>query len=95
MEIKHPEVSVKLAGEDGKAFSIIGRTSQAMRRQGLDAEVIQAYQAEATSGDYDDLLRTTMQWVSCDEDPDDVDHSSIRPDNAADFSTNIPPRTID
>ena len=66
MEIKHPEVYVKLAGEDGNAFSIIGRTSQAMRRQGLDAAVIKAYQSEATSGDYDKLLRTTMLWVSCD-----------------------------
>ena len=45
MEIKHPEVYVKLAGEDGNAFSIIGRTSQAMRRQGLDAAVIKAYQS--------------------------------------------------
>ena len=66
MEIKHPEVSVKLAGEDGNAFSIIGRTSQAMRRQGLDAAAIKAYQTEATSSDYDHLLRTTMLWVSCD-----------------------------
>ena len=65
MEIKHPGVYVRLAGEDGNAFSILARTSKAMRRAGVSREEIADFQEEATSGDYDALLRTTMRWVTC------------------------------
>jgi hypothetical protein len=56
-------VVVKLVGEDGNAFSIMGRVSGAMRRAGVDKETIDAYLNEATSGDYDHLLQVTMQYV--------------------------------
>ena len=64
MEVKYPEVEVQLAGEDGNAFAILGRVSKALRRGGVSREDITTYQAEATAGDYDHLLRTTMRWVS-------------------------------
>lgn len=70
---KYPEVNVKLVGEDGNAFSIIGRTVKALRQGGVSAEEIKAYQAEATSGDYNNLLSTTMKWVSCDAHGEDED----------------------
>lgn len=63
--------SVKLVGEDGNAFSILGRTMQAMRRHGWPKELIDQYTAEATSGDYNHLLATTLEYV--DEDEDDVE----------------------
>lgn len=59
---KHP-VKVQLTGDDGNGFMIVGRVSQAMRRAGVSAEEIKEYQTEATSGDYDHLLQTTMDWV--------------------------------
>lgn len=64
MEVKYPEVkTVKLVGEDGNAFAILGRVMKAMKSAGLSKEVQNAYYKEATSGDYDHLLQTTMKWV--------------------------------
>jgi hypothetical protein len=63
---KFPEVSVKLVGEDGNAFAILGRVQKAMRRAGVEKSDIDAYLKEATSGDYNHLLVTTMNTVSCD-----------------------------
>lgn len=60
---KH-DITVKLIGEDGNAFSIMGAVTKAMREADLPAEEISAYRAEAMAGDYDALLRTTMQWVN-------------------------------
>ncbi len=56
-------VSVKLTGEDGNAFAILGKVSQALRRAGVSKEDREAFRQEATSGDYDNLLATAMRWV--------------------------------
>lgn len=66
MDIKYPEVNVPLVGEDGNAFAILGRVQKALRRAGVPKEELDAYFAEATSGDYDHLLRVTMDWVEVD-----------------------------
>jgi hypothetical protein len=60
---KHPNIIINLIGEDGNAFSILGRVSRAMKRAGIYAEYPDFY-AEATSGDYDHLLRTVMEWFT-------------------------------
>lgn len=57
------DVKVKLVGEDGNAFAIMGRVKQAMRRAGVAKEVIDQYIADATSGDYYHLLAVTMEYV--------------------------------
>jgi len=79
---RYPEVQVRLVGEDGNAFAIIARVSSALRGHGCDRETIGKFRSEAMSGDYDNLLRTCMQWVSCDTDADDQsdddDNSSRR-----------------
>ena len=54
---------VKLTESDGNAFSVIGKTMKALRGEGYSAEQIEQYRKEATSGDYDNLLRVTMKWV--------------------------------
>jgi len=56
-------VKVKLVGEDGNAFSILGRVSAAMRRAGVERKIIQEYQNKATSGDYNNLLMVTLEYV--------------------------------
>jgi hypothetical protein len=56
-------ITVKLIGEDGNAYNILGRVKQAMRRAKVDPAVIAEYMAEATKGDYDHLLLTTMAYV--------------------------------
>lgn len=64
-EVKYPHVIVKLSGTDGNAFAIMGKVKQALR-QGAKAkpEEIQQYLDESMSGDYDNLLRTAMKWVT-------------------------------
>ena len=61
------EARMNLVGEDGNAFSILGRAQQAMRRAKVDKEIIDEYMKEAQSGDYDHLLVTTMNYLICDE----------------------------
>lgn len=63
-EIRHPDIEVRLIGEDGNAFAILGNANRAMRRAGLPAEERAAFQAEATKGDYDHLLATVMNWFT-------------------------------
>jgi Domain of unknown function (DUF4314) len=60
---RYPDIQVQLSGGDGNAFAILGRTAGALRAAGVPQEEIDAYFAEATSGDYDHLLHTTMAWV--------------------------------
>lgn len=57
------DVTVKLLGEDGNAFNIMGRVAKAMRSAGVDPKIIEAYRAEAMSGDYNNLLRVTTKYV--------------------------------
>ena len=66
MTPKYPQVKVQLVGKDGYAYFILGRIGRAMRAAGLSKEVRDQFRKEATSGDYDHLLRTCMEWVDCD-----------------------------
>lgn len=63
MKVLYPEISVKLIGEDGNAFAILGRTRQAMREFGVPSDVVDEYVKQATAGDYGNLLRVTCAWV--------------------------------
>lgn len=63
MDVKFPEITVPLSGEDGNAFSIIGRTIKAMRQGGVSGEDITVFRAEALSDDYDHVLQTVMKIV--------------------------------
>ena len=53
--------ALTLLGDDGNAFSILGKARRALLLAGRDDEW-GAFQAEATSGDYDHLLATVMDW---------------------------------
>lgn len=72
---KYPQVKVKLVGEDGNAFAILGRVTKALRKGGVSREEADAFLHEAMSGDYDHLLGTVMDWVDVDE-PDDEDENT-------------------
>ena len=64
MEIRYPNVTVQLTGEDGNAFSIMGRVGKSLKRAGVSAEEVAKFYKEAQSGDYDHLLQTCMKWVN-------------------------------
>ena len=66
MNIKFPDVHVKLVGNDGNAFAILGNCQRQARRAGVPKTDIDAFLAEATSGDYDHLLQTCMTYFDCD-----------------------------
>ena len=55
-------ITVKLVGEDGNAFMILGKVSGALKRAGYREEA-ETYMKEAMSGDYNHLLQTTMEYV--------------------------------
>ena len=63
MSPKYPNIKVKLAGKDGNAFAILGRVRTAMNKANVPPDEMRAFMDEATSGDYDHLLRTCMKWV--------------------------------
>ncbi|MED7899877.1 hypothetical protein VWO28_09290, partial [Campylobacter coli] len=59
-------VYVKLVGEDGNAFSILARVSNALKKAGVSKEEISQFQKEAMSNDYNHLLNVVQYWVNAD-----------------------------
>lgn len=55
-------IEVKLVNEDGNAFLIFGKVLKALKKAGR-ADLAKTYMKEAMSGDYDNLLRVTMEYV--------------------------------
>lgn len=64
MTPKFPNVSVDFSGQDGNAFMVMGAVTKAMRRAGCSEHDVSEYRKAATSGDYDNLLRVTMETVN-------------------------------
>ncbi|EAI4194435.1 hypothetical protein AV778_03800 [Campylobacter coli] len=62
--MKYPNVYVKLVGEDGNAFSILARVSNALKKVGVSKEEISQFQKEAMSSDYNHLLNVVQDWVN-------------------------------
>jgi hypothetical protein len=65
--------ALKLVGEDGNAFSILGRAIRAAKKAGWTPAQIKEYQDKATAGDYNHLLATTMDFFDCDPGDDERD----------------------
>jgi hypothetical protein len=59
---ERPRPKCKLVGEDGNAFAIMGRTVKALRKAD-QSDLVSEYHERATSGDYDNLLQVTMEYV--------------------------------
>lgn len=60
---KFPHVHVRLTGTNGNAFAVLGKALRALKDASVSREEIDAYQSDATSGDYDHLLLVTMRTV--------------------------------
>ena len=65
MKMKAPRLrpEVKLIGENGNAFAVLGKVAKALRSAGADKEYIDEYLNKATAGDYDHLLGVTMEYI--------------------------------
>lgn len=64
MTPKYPDITVQLSGNDGNAFAIMGAVRRALSRASVGADEIAEYVKQSTSGDYDNLLRVAMSWVT-------------------------------
>jgi hypothetical protein len=53
--------TVKLTGVDGNAYNILGIVIRALKDAGQD-DLVEKFTEEATSGDYDHLLRTCFEY---------------------------------
>jgi hypothetical protein len=62
--VKYPEIEVQLTGNDGNAFAIMASVRKALRRAKVSADEIDEYVKQSMSGDYDNLLRVAMSWVT-------------------------------
>ncbi len=65
MVIKYPEVHVRLVGQDGNAFNILGLCRRAAKKARVPDADITAFFNEASAGDYDHLLATCQKWFDC------------------------------
>lgn len=63
-EPKYPDIEVTLSGRDGNAFAVLGAVQRGLRNGGIDQAEVERFYAEATAGDYDNLLRVCMAWVT-------------------------------
>ena len=70
-DIKYPEVQFQITDADPNAFGIMGLAQKAARKAGLTKDQIEEYIEEATSGDYNNVISTTMKYfVTCGGDDD-------------------------
>jgi hypothetical protein len=60
---KYPKIKVRLTGNDGNAFAVMGKVKTALRKAKVPNEEIDLYLKESMSGDYNNLLATAMNWV--------------------------------
>lgn len=60
---KYPDIKVKLIGNDGNAFAILGEVQKQFRNHNIPKEEWTLFFDEAASGDYDNLLATVQKWV--------------------------------
>ena len=51
-----------LVGQDGNAYSLMGYTGRALRKEGL-GDLVKEMQTKATSGDYDNLVAVCDEYV--------------------------------
>lgn len=61
---KYENIKIKLTGEDGNAFGILGKVTKALRDNGVHEDEVLTYRDNAMSGDYNHFLQTTMKLVS-------------------------------
>jgi len=64
MDVKYPNVCVRLSGIDGNAFNVIGKVAAALR-QSVDGATASQFSADAYNcGSYDEVLRLAMSTVT-------------------------------
>lgn len=60
--MERPEL--KLIGQDGNAFMVLGLAQRAAKKAGWTKEEIEKFMDEARSGNYDHLLQTCTNYFN-------------------------------
>ncbi|MBB76544.1 MAG: hypothetical protein CMJ75_18725 [Planctomycetaceae bacterium] len=63
LDLKYPDVRIGIVGKSGNAFAILGSVDRGLKSAGVSQQERDIYKADATDGDYDHLLATTMKYV--------------------------------
>lgn len=58
------DIEVQLSGQDGNAYNLLAIVRRALIDAGVPDVEIQEFITQATSGDYDNLLRLCMEWCN-------------------------------
>jgi hypothetical protein len=61
-----PRYAGKAKIRDGNAWAIMAAVAVAIKKQGATAEEVEAYRADAMSGDYSNLLRVSGRMIDLD-----------------------------
>jgi hypothetical protein len=64
---KYPDIHVQLTGHDGGVYGPLARCLDAMTRAGISSLEQDRFGAEAAAGDYEHLLRVSMEWLAVEE----------------------------
>jgi hypothetical protein len=64
IDIKYPDVTVELIGQDGNVFGIIGRVRRAIVAAEGNAAALEFTNAAFASDSYDEVLRLVMRTVN-------------------------------
>ena len=56
--------TVKLTGQNGNAFAVMGLVKNALKQAGADKEYIDKYLKESTVGDHSYLLAVSIKYVN-------------------------------
>jgi len=56
-------LKVKLVGEDGNVFAIIGRVSKALRKAGMSDKANEFWERAMNSASYDEVLMLVGEYV--------------------------------
>ena len=62
-KIRYPNIHVRLVGESGEIFAVLGAVRKALKEAGVSHDEIAMFTRQARSGDYDHFLAVVMKWV--------------------------------
>lgn len=63
--MEYPEITVKLVGQDGNIFNLMGLVQRALKEAGVSKEERTRFLDEVTSANsYDQALQVIMNWVN-------------------------------
>jgi putative lipoic acid-binding regulatory protein len=64
INMKYPDVKVKLIGTNGNTFSILANVVRVAKKHKVPQSDIDEFMKEAMSGDYDNSLSVCIKWFN-------------------------------